>query len=102
MTLDGSDFTALLPQLGAAFEYYHHHHHASIGVEIMKLNKETDEMSMETVHIALLCPAAHETLRKLLPIMHKAETRAILLDVLQETTERMEAQEDDENPSQTG
>ena len=93
MTSDESDLSGMLPQLGAAFQHYHHTNYSALGVEIMKLNKETDEMSMETVHIVLLNPLAYESLSELLPLMHNPKTRALLMDVMQEVLDRLEEQE---------
>ena len=98
MTTSASDFSGLIKYLEQTFDrfYASGSAYASMFSEMMKVERSTGDISMETVCIVLLNPVAFECLNKVLPLLHRPDMRKVMLDVLEETIGRMEAQEDND------
>lgn len=98
MNTNSSDFSSLTKYLEEAFDrfYANGSTYAALSTEMMKREKATGDISMETVCLVLLNPVAFGCLSKVLPLLHRPDMRAVMLDVLQETMDRMKAQEDNE------
>ena len=97
MSSDKSDFKGIGEKLEQLFKNYYATGgaYANMRAELMNVNRDTDEMFMDTVYITLLNATAFEVLNQILPLLHKPEMRAILVDVMQETLDRLEGQEDE-------
>ena len=98
MTSDKSDFTQIAEMLEKTFQLYYENNstYSYMTTEVMKVDKKTGEISIETIKVVLLNPVAFESLSKVLPLLHRPEMRAILIDVLQETLDRLEAEQDED------
>ena len=103
MSSDGSDFKGVGEKLEQLFKHYYATGgaYAHMRAELMNINRDTGEMFMDSVYITLLNAPAFEVLSQMLPLLHKPEMRAVLVDIMQETLERLEAKEDESGRSTT-
>ena len=85
---DKNDYSSLLPHIDGAFQRYYNLGHAMVAVEMMKRDRKTGDVSMETVNIVLLDPTSYKLLHAILPLLHNAEMQEHLLTVLDETIAR--------------
>lgn len=92
MTSGESDFTQIAEKLRETFQLYYQNNstYSYMSADVMKVEKETGDISIETIKVVLLNPIAFDTLSKVLPLLHEPAMRAILMDVLQETLDRLD------------
>ena len=95
-----NDYSALLPHLDEAFQRYYNLGHAMVSVEMLKRNRTTDEMSMETVNIILLDPVSYKFLSAMIPLLHNKQMQGHLLAVMEETLARAKKDQDSDPESE--
>ena len=96
MTSSDSDFTQIAEKLRETFQLYYQNNstYSYMTADVMKVEQETGDISIETLKVVVLNPTAFDTLNKLLPLLHEPAARAILTDVMQETLDRLEGQDE--------
>ncbi len=97
---DGSDYSDLLPHLHDAFQRYYNTGQGVVSVEMMKSDRGSGEMSMETVHIALMNSMSYAFYKSVIPLLHDPTMQAHLLAVIEETLAR--AKEDEDSDPEPG
>lgn len=90
-------FDKLARELSSVFDHYYEQNStfAAVKAEMMKINRENGDISMEEVWLVLLNPATMRILAPVLPILHEESARAIFLEVLEKTLERITPTPDD-------
>ena len=86
-----------MQQLSEALEHYYMNNStfAAMGAEMMKIDRETGDIAMETINFVILNPLTFKILAPVLPILHEESARAIFLEVLEETMKRIGQMPDD-------
>lgn len=96
MTPNGSDFSDVADKLKEAFQTYYKNNstYSYMTADIMKVDDDTGDIAIDVVKIVVLNPVAFDSLHKLLPLLHEPTARAILADVMEETVERLEEEDE--------
>ena len=94
--IDGQD--KFMQEVAQALEHYYANNStfAAMGAEMMKIDRETGDIAMETINFVILNPLTFKILAPVLPILHEESARAIFLEVLEETMKRIGQMPDDD------